>query len=115
MMNRQDSNIIIMYAATLIVVGIVLFVLMNANSWFLSEKNSTSSVFTPAARNTISKEEIRDSILQESKFKSLGPLLTAEEIKALQSTPGEDGTEGGGTPSPTVRRDVRKDNPFIPF
>lgn len=114
MINRQDKSIIIIYVTTLVMVGVLIVVIMNFNTWFLEVSPVSQSSFTPVARNTVGKDDIKDQILKETKFKSLGPLLTAEEIKRLQAEEAVENEEeegGGGT----VRREVRKSNPFLPF
>lgn len=116
MINRQDRSIIIIYVATLIMVGALIVVLMNFNTWFLETAPVQQSGFTPTARNTIGKDDIKDEILNETKFKSLGPLLSTEEIQRLQAEEAVATEEEGGTGSSgNVRREVRKDNPFLPF
>lgn len=115
MINKQDRAIIIIYVATLIMVGALIVVIMNFNSWFLTTPPVQQSGFTPSARNTIAKDQIEDDILDETKFKSLGPLLTAEEIQRLQAEEAADSEDEEGGGGGTARREVRKSNPFEPY
>lgn len=117
MINQQDKYIIIMYAATVVVVGVLVVVIMNFNTWFLNPEGPAQSGFTPAARDTVGGEDVKADLFSEAKFKALGPLITDEELKQTQETPVSEtpgGTSGSPATSPT-RREVRKSNPFIPF
>lgn len=114
MINRQDISILTVYAVTLVIVGILVVVLMNFNSWFLISSEAPQSGYTPAARNTVAEDDIKNDFLSQPKFKTLGPLLSEDEIKKIQAEENQDG-EADGEPTPIVRREVRKSNPFLPF
>lgn len=118
MINQQDKYIIIMYVATVTVVGALVVVIMNFNTWFLNPEGPAQSGFTPAARDTVGGDDVKADLFSEAKFKALGPLVTDEEVKQAQGSeaPGSETPDStGGTSTSPVRREVRKSNPFIPF
>ncbi len=117
MMNRQDRNIIIMYIATVFIVVVLVIVIMNFNTWFLSKEVEPQSGFTPVARDTVDQADIKKDVLSTPKFKSLGPLLTPKELSDLEASENPTGTNGGvnGGPSGGSSKKVREGNPFLPF
>lgn len=118
MLSKQDKNIVTVYLATLIVAALLVVVIINFNGWFFSDEQTTESLYTPVTRNTIGTDEFNSDVFKRDTFRSLGPLLTDEELKQLDSIGGGVSSDGsGGTITPTVhpKREVRRGNPFIPF
>lgn len=119
MINQQDKNIVIVYAVTIVVAGILVAVIMNFNGWFFNDDNASLTQFTTTGRDTVSSKDIDTKLFINDKFKSLGPLLSPEEIKRLEEIENQppEGEDGGEVPTGTVhpKREVRHGNPFIPF
>ncbi len=116
MLSKQDKNIVSVYLVTIIVTMLLVFVIINFNSWFFNDDQPVESQYTPVIRNTIGTEEFKSDVLQRDSFRSLGPLLTEAELQKVDTmviqTPGATGTI---TPTVRPKREVRRDNPFIPF
>ena len=123
MLNQENKNLITTYVLTLIIVGLLIFVIMKFNAWFPGTHPGDGAEFTPASRGVISQNDLKLGLFNDAKFRSLGPLLSPEEMKRLEaeeraSTPSGQvsGTVTGTAKPPVViKREVRHDNPFIPF
>ncbi|HRH33288.1 MAG TPA: hypothetical protein PK720_04090 [bacterium] len=118
MINQQDKNIVLVYALTVVVAGILVVVIMNFNGWFFSDDNTSPSEFTPAGRDTVGKKDIDTTLFIDEKFRSLGPLLSPQEIKRLEDIENQPvDSQDIEVPTGAVRpkREVRHSNPFIPF
>jgi len=117
MLSKQDKNIVSVYVVTVIVTAVLVFVIINFNSWFFSDEQPVESQYTPVTRNTIGKDDFKSDIFTRDTFRSLGPLLTEAELKQLDTMsiqlPG--GASGTITPTARPKREVRRGNPFIPF
>jgi hypothetical protein len=118
MFSKQDKNILSVYIVAIVVVIGLVFVIINFNDWFFSDDLSLESQFTPATRNTIGTDEFSSDIFNDATFRSLGPLLSAEEIKKMEEQDSQTVDENG-VPiiivKPRPERKVRYSNPFKPF
>ncbi|MGYP000888428525 len=121
MINEENKHLIIVYVATVAIAAILIVVIINFNRWFFPDQPAELAQFTPASRGIIGQEDLNFNLFNEQKFRSLGPLLTEEEIKKLEESeapkPPSEGTPVTGTTKPplTVKREVRHSNPFNPF
>lgn len=118
MFSKQDKNILYVYIVAIVVVIGLVFVIINFNDWFFSDELSSESQFTPATRNTIGTDDFSADILTNDTFRSLGPLLSADEIKDLETLDNQT-VDDNGDPitivTPRPKREVRYSNPFKPF
>lgn len=116
MINSQDRNIIVTYLIVVAIAGVLVMVIMNFNGWFFNDDNVSPTEFTPAGRDTVSSKDINTDLFKNEKFRSLGPLLSVEELKRLDDMKNEQITgtikPGGSGSAP---REVRHGNPFTPF
>jgi hypothetical protein len=117
MLSKQDKNIVSVYLATIIVAAALVFVIINFDSWFFSDEQPVESLYTPVTRNTIGADDFKSDIFKRDTFRALGPMLTDQELKQLDTMgvqlPG--GASGTITPTAKPKREVRRSNPFIPF
>ncbi len=121
-MNRENRNIIAAYTVTVCLVALLVVLIMNVNNLFFPDVPQPVTQFTPAARGLVNQEDLRFSLFDDAKFRSLAPLLSDKERRALELSetatpaPGPDGTITPTTkPATTTRREVRRSDPFLPF
>lgn len=121
MMNPENRNIVFAYAATVLIVAALIVLIMNVNNLFFPDAPAPVTQFTPAARGLVTQEDLRFGLFNDAKFRSLRPLLSDAERRALeasetvQPTPDQNGPITGTAVPSSGKREVRRSNPFLPF
>lgn len=112
-MLQENKNLIIIYAATLGVAGLLIVVIFNFNSWFFPNDQLKLSEFTPASRGMISERDLRFNLLSDQKFTGLSPILDQSELVIEETV-----APGVTTPAkPAIGQSIelRRSNPFSSF
>ncbi|MCX6792482.1 MAG: hypothetical protein NTY12_00475 [Candidatus Falkowbacteria bacterium] len=116
MLFEGNKSLIITYAIALGVCGVLVFVIMNFNSWFFPNKQLNLNVYTPSSRGMISEKDLKFGLLNDKKFTSLEPILAKGELAEAGNNTGGGGTVSGTvTPSAKPKIELRRSSPFDPF
>jgi hypothetical protein len=115
MISSENKNLITIYSITFVAAVLLIVVIINFNSWFFPNGQSSLTAYTPAARGLISDKDLRFGVLSDNKFISLKPILTADQLAEGTPVSTSEGVTNTVTSTVSPVFELRHANPFNPF
>lgn len=114
MFSDGNKNLIVTYTIAIVTCIVLVFIIMNFNTWFFPDKTLSLNNFTTTSRGIISEKDLNFGILSDKKFTSLQPIIDQSELSE-GSTTTEGGTTTGTKPAVKPVIELRRSSPFEPF